>query len=98
MKCEETDAIIDKTANRIYDLPVKIEFDPDKNAENIRVRGLPFERVSAFDFETALYHLDNRQDYGEKRVTALGILDNRIHVPVFAKGKKDSCNQFAQGK
>lgn len=32
---------------------MKIDFDPVKNARNIRERGLSFDRVAEFDFETA---------------------------------------------
>jgi uncharacterized DUF497 family protein len=32
-----------------------IKFDPAKNAENIRNRGLPFELAGAFEFETAVF-------------------------------------------
>ena len=65
---------------------VKVEFDPVKNAGNIQRRGLSFEMVSESDFETALYYPDNRKDYAEQRVLALGYLGSRIHVLVFSEG------------
>ncbi|MBL8197762.1 MAG: BrnT family toxin [Chromatiales bacterium] len=57
-----------------------IEFDATKNAQNIRERGLSFERVADFDFVTALYWRDERHHYGELRRIALGHLDDRLHV------------------
>jgi uncharacterized DUF497 family protein len=33
---------------------MEIEFDPDKSAKNVEVRGLPFELVADFDFDSAL--------------------------------------------
>ncbi|MGQ0709491.1 MAG: BrnT family toxin [Rhodoferax sp.] len=42
-----------------------ITFDAAKNLRNIADRGLSFERVGEFDFETAVYSVDARRDYGE---------------------------------
>lgn len=46
---------------------MRIEFDTAKNERNIRERGLSFEQVAEFDFETALIETDDRHDYGEAR-------------------------------
>ncbi len=62
---------------------MKIEFDPVKNNKNILERGLSFEDVRYFDFETATYIPDNRKDYGEIRLIAVGYLRNRLHVLCF---------------
>jgi uncharacterized protein len=64
---------------------VEIHFDPIKNAKNICERGLSFERVVEFDFETAEFTLDTRHDYGEIRYRALGFLDQRLHALVFVE-------------
>ena len=61
------------------------EFDPDKNVRNIRERDLSFERAAAFDFDTAAYLTDDRQDYGEYRIVAVGYLDRRLHVLCFVE-------------
>jgi len=60
-----------------------IEFDPAKNTRNIRERDLSFERAAEFEFDTALYMVDSRRDYGEIRIRALGYLDRRLHSLVF---------------
>lgn len=62
---------------------MEIEYDPNKNEKNIRERGISFEKVHEFDFETALYYVDGRKDYGEKRIIALGKIHERVHVLVF---------------
>jgi uncharacterized DUF497 family protein len=62
-----------------------IEFDPAKNARNIRERDLSFEHAVEFDFDTAPYTVDNRRDYGETRIRALGYLDQRLHALVFVE-------------
>jgi len=64
---------------------MEIDFDPAKNAKNIRERGLSFARVSKFDFVTALFAIDNRHDYGETRYRALGLINRRLHALVFVE-------------
>jgi uncharacterized DUF497 family protein len=62
---------------------VEISYDPAKNARNIANRGLSFDRAVEFDFETALFEVDARRNYGEERVTAIGRLGGVPHVLVF---------------
>lgn len=64
---------------------MRVEFDLAKNERNIRERALSFERAMEFDFETAVYVLDRRRDYGETRIRALGYLDKRLHALVFVE-------------
>ena len=63
-------------------MTMKIDFDPNKNQRNIAERGLSFEQVVDFEFESARYLIDDRQDYGETRIRALGLLDglSLIHI------------------
>ncbi len=69
-------------------MPIHIEFDANKNNINIRDRGLSFERVANFEFETAVFKQDDRCDYGEIRLRALGYLDGRMHALVFTETDK----------
>ncbi len=62
---------------------MEIEFDPAKNLQNVRERGLPFSMVADFDFETALIAEDLRADYGERRWIALGLIGPRAFVVAF---------------
>lgn len=65
--------------------PVQITFDPGKNENNIRERGLPFSRVKdEFDWANALIGEDLRKDYGERRYEALDFVGQRLHVVVYA--------------
>lgn len=64
---------------------MEISFDPAKNALNISLRGLSFEQVTEFEFESAIYQVDNRQDYGEERIRALGFVSGRLHALVFVE-------------
>jgi uncharacterized DUF497 family protein len=62
---------------------VRVEFDAGKNARNIASRGLSFEFVAHFEWDSALAVDDRRRDYGERRVRAIGYLGPRLHVVVF---------------
>jgi uncharacterized protein len=62
---------------------MKIEFDPAKSERNARDRGLPFQLVEFFDFESAQIAQDDRQDYGEVRLRAIGEMGDLIGVVVF---------------
>ena len=64
---------------------MRISYDSAKNERNIRSRGLSFESAADFDFEGALYAPDERQDYGETRYVAVGMLGARLHVLCFAE-------------
>lgn len=64
---------------------VEIAYDPAKNARNIELRGLSFEQVANFDFQTAIIWIDARKTYPEVRISALGLLAGRLHALVFAE-------------
>jgi hypothetical protein len=62
---------------------VNIEFDDAKSRRNARERGLPFDRAAEFEWESAIYEEDVREDYGERRIVAIGLLEERLHVLCF---------------
>jgi len=62
---------------------MQIEFDPAKNAANIKSRGLSFESAGEFDFAAADIEQDTRKAYPESRLVAVGFLDKRLHVLCF---------------
>ena len=62
-----------------------ISYDPIKNYRNIQDRNLSFDKVVDFDFENAFYEVDKRIDYGELRMRAIGLLENRLHILVFTE-------------
>jgi uncharacterized DUF497 family protein len=63
---------------------VIIEFDLAKSEKNARERGLPFELVDEFDWDTALIIEDMRRDYGEPRFRAFGFIGARLHALVYS--------------
>lgn len=60
------------------------EWDAAKAAQNLAKHGVSFELVSGFDWRTAIEAEDTRYDYGETRMQALGTIDGRYHVLVYA--------------
>ena len=62
---------------------MNIEFDEAKSRRNARERGLPFERAAEFEWESAFYEADARRNYGERRIVAVGFLEERLHVLCF---------------
>lgn len=62
---------------------MQIEFDANKNERNIHERGLSFQRVADFNFDTAIVRQDVRKPYPEARFVAVGFLDARLHVLCF---------------
>jgi uncharacterized DUF497 family protein len=64
---------------------VRITFDPAKNERNIRQRGLPFEQAANFSFDSALFAVDDRKDYAETRIVAIGLVGDRVHVLCFTE-------------
>lgn len=64
---------------------VEISYDAAKNERNITERGLSFDLARAFAFETALFRIDERRDYSEVRIQALGFVGERLHMLVFCE-------------
>ena len=60
-----------------------ITYDPKKDKANRRKHGISLSRAEDFDFEEALYSIDDREDYGEIRFRAISFLDARLCTLVF---------------
>ena len=62
---------------------MRYTFDPAKQAANVAKHGVFFAAAQAFEWETALVEVDGRHAYGESRLTAVGLIGERVHVMVF---------------
>lgn len=60
---------------------MSIDFDPEKNALNMRKHGISLARAA--DFEVIAVLEDTRQDYGEQRWRAWGLIDGSYHCLAF---------------
>lgn len=61
----------------------ELSFDRSKSERNVLERGLSFERMVEFDWETAVVRADLRRNYGEPRFRAIGLIGIRLHVAVY---------------
>lgn len=59
------------------------EWDAAKSARNARQRGLSFEVATALFDSPTLEIADNRRDYGEARIRAIGIVRGAVLVCVY---------------
>jgi uncharacterized DUF497 family protein len=60
-------------------------WDEAKRQANLEKHGVDFTSLQAFDWVGAIYFEDQRQEYGEVRLMALGVLENRVHVVAFTE-------------
>lgn len=64
---------------------MQFEWDEKKARSNKAKHGVDFEAVHAFDFDTALYVVDEATDYGEERILATGLIGARFYTMVFTE-------------
>jgi hypothetical protein len=62
---------------------MEIVFDRAKDVTNKRKHGISLQAAERFDVDTALYDLDNSQDYGEPRYNAIGWVEGTLHALTF---------------
>ncbi len=62
---------------------MEISFDPTKSERNVTDRGLPFMLVEQMEWSGAMIKEDVRNNYGERRYLALGMIGDRLHAVVF---------------
>ena len=60
-----------------------ITYDPNKDASNQAKHGVSLSEASKIDWFTALEKLDDREDYGEDRYTAVGFIGHRLYCVVY---------------
>jgi uncharacterized DUF497 family protein len=62
---------------------MNVEFDDKKDALNCEKHGVSLADAAYMDFDTALVREDDRQDYGERRWLAAGMIGDRLHIMAF---------------
>jgi len=60
-----------------------IEYDPDKDALNRVKHGLSLGDAALVNWDDALIWEDDRMDYGEMRMCALGYIEMRLYFVAF---------------
>jgi uncharacterized DUF497 family protein len=64
---------------------MNIEFDPAKDAENLKKHGVSLALAEDFEWESAIVEVDNRFPYEEVRMNALVPLGNQLYHVTFAE-------------
>lgn len=65
---------------------MEIEFDPAKDVLNRTKHGISLEAAIRFEWDSAIEREDDRFDYGEVRIVAIGRIDQKLFVMVFVEG------------
>lgn len=60
-----------------------VTFDPTKDAANNEKHGVSLAEAASFEWADALVWPDQRRDYGEPRMAALGYIGLRLMAVVF---------------
>jgi len=66
-----------------------ISFDPAKRDRTLAERGLDFADAAELLDGPAYEFVDTRSDYGEERITTVGLLQGRMLVVVWTKRGED---------
>ena len=66
------------------------EWDEAKRKANIAKHGVDFEQVAGFDWHSAIAFVDDREDYGELRESAIGFIGVRLHVVALTRRAHDT--------
>jgi uncharacterized protein len=61
------------------------DWDEGKRQTNRAKHGVDFDAIAQFDWVGAEIRLDLRQDYGEIRRFALGMIGDRLHAVVYTE-------------
>jgi uncharacterized DUF497 family protein len=61
----------------------RFEWDAAKSRANHIKHGVSFDAIDEFDFDTAIEFEDDRFDYGEQRIEAIGWLRGMLHAVTF---------------
>jgi uncharacterized DUF497 family protein len=67
---------------------MKFEWDLAKNAENLARHGIDFEDARRIFDGPVLERVDDRFDYGEERIIAIGMVDGRELYVVYTMREK----------
>ncbi len=62
-----------------------LEWDEGKRRSNLIKHGVDFAGAERFNWDNAIEFLDDRGDYGEERWTAIGWIDDGIHVLTYTE-------------
>ena len=62
---------------------MEVTYSSSKDRENFRKHGISLRRAEDFDVDTAMFAVDDSQDYGEIRTTLIGWIDAQLYSLTF---------------
>ncbi len=62
---------------------MRYEWDEAKREANLAKHGVDFRTIQEFDWQTSHARIDDRVAYGERRVVAYGLVNERLHAVVY---------------
>lgn len=62
---------------------MEITFDTEKDAKNQAKHGVSLATAALLDWDTLVYEVDNRWDYGEIRCCGYGLIGDRLYMIAF---------------
>ena len=65
------------------------EWDEDKRSSNLEKHGVDFVRVAKIFRSLVFENLDEREDYGEERIIALGHTEGSFYVVIYTLRDKN---------
>ncbi len=68
---------------------MNVTFDPAKDTVNMAKHGVSLAEAAGFEWDAAAVWPDQRRDYGEARMAALGYIGLRIMAVVFVDRPAD---------
>jgi uncharacterized DUF497 family protein len=87
-----------------------ISYDAAKDRANRRRHGISLAEAARMNWSAVLERLDDRNDYGEDRYTALGLIEDRVYFVVYVdwgeirrvislrKANTKECRDYENGK
>uniref|UniRef100_UPI0040568827 BrnT family toxin n=1 Tax=Candidatus Electrothrix sp. TaxID=2170559 RepID=UPI0040568827 len=67
---------------------MQYEWDEQKRRRNIEKHSIDFTDIIDFQWDDALEAVDDRFDYGEERINAVGLLGTRLVVVTYVERKE----------
>jgi uncharacterized protein len=64
---------------------LEFEWDEAKRFSNLRKHGVDFAAVERFDWNSGIEAEDARKWYGETRWRSLGLIDDRLYMPIYTR-------------
>lgn len=87
---------------------MEVIYTAAKDRQNLQKHGISLKQAEEFDVDTALFAVDDSQDYGETRYNAIGWIDARLYALTFRqdeerirvislrKATKEECKRYAE--